>query len=219
MVYWKIFGQYTTYTEMSLWTRQWFHSKADPHWSNTCQWNLWNVASRYECWLMLTLAMSLVLRSTLGYGWLGTIVVKTLHQPIEHRYSTLLHLFSSIDLLLDLLGVGLYGCGTLRSNRKGFPNDLLLKKRLGEREYKVRQHKQLTVSLWQANDPVVISTNSDRTQPETVQQKARDGTSSTFCCTKSISFYNTFMEGVDHSDQLRQYYAVWMKGRKYYKYI
>ena len=147
--------------------------------------------------------------------------MKTLRQPIEHRYSTLWHLFfSSIDHLLDLLGVSLYGCSTLCSNCKGFPNDPLLKKRLGERgEYKVRQHRELTVSLWQANDPVVISTNSDRTQPATVQQKARDGTSSTFCCPKSIFFYNKFMEGVDHSDQLWQYYAIWMKGRKYYKYI
>ena len=34
------------------------------------------------------------------------------------------------------------------------------KKGLGERgEYKVRQHKQLTVSLWQDNRPVMISTN------------------------------------------------------------
>ena len=27
------------------------------------------------------------------------------------------------------------------------------------------------------------------------------------------------MGGVDRNDQLRQYYAIWMKGRKYYKYI
>ena len=131
--------------------------------------------------------------------------------------------FSSVDLFLDLLRVGLYGCGTLRSNRKGFPKELkpLLKKGLGERgEYKVRQHKQLTVSLWQDNRPVVtISTNSDPTQQTTVQRKARDGTSSTFCCPESISLYNKFMGGVDRNDQLRQYYAIRMKGRKYYKYI
>ena len=53
--------------------------------------------------------------------------------------------FSSVDLLLDLLKLGLYGCGTLRSNRKGFPEDLkpLLKKELERGEYKAKQHKQL----------------------------------------------------------------------------
>ena len=128
-----------------------------------------------------------------------------------------------MDLLLDLLRVGLYGCGTLRSNRKGFPPDLkpLLKKGPGERgDYRVRQHKHLTVALWQDNRPVVvISTNSDPTQPTTVQRKARDGTSSSIRCPASISSYNKFMGGVDLNDQLRQYYSIRMKGRKYYKYI
>ena len=131
--------------------------------------------------------------------------------------------FSSVDLILDLLKVGLYGCGTLRSNRKCFPEDLkpLLKKGLGEHgEYKVRQHKQLTVSLWQDNRPVVvISTNLNPTQSTTVQRKARDGTSKTVCCPQSISSYNKFMGGVDHNDQLRQYYGIRIKGRKYYKYL
>ena len=117
-----------------------------------------------------------------------------------------------MDLLLDLLRVGLYGCGTLRSNHKGFPPDLkpLVKKGPGERgDYRVRQHKHLTVALWQDNRPVVISTNSDPTQPTTVQRKARDG------CPASISSYNKFMGGVDLNDQLRQYYSIRMKGRKY----
>jgi len=128
-----------------------------------------------------------------------------------------------VDLLLDLLRVGLYGCGTLRSNRKGFPPDLkpLVKKGPGEQgDYRVRQHKHLTVALWQDNRPVVvISTNSDPTQPTTVQQKARDGTSSSIRCPASISSYNKFMGGVDLNDQLQQYYSIRMKGRKYCKYI
>ena len=136
--------------------------------------------------------------------------------------STLTTFFSSVNLLLDLLKVGLYGCGTLRSNHKGFPEDLKpLLKGLGERgEYKVRQHEQLTLSLWQDNRPVVvISTNSNPTQSTTVQRKARDGTSRTVCCPQSISSYNKFMGGVDRNDQLRQYYGIRIKGRKYYKYL
>ena len=84
----------------------------------------------------------------------------------------------------------MYSCGTLRSNRKGFPSDLkpYLKKGLNERgESKVRQHENITVSLWQDNRPVVvISTNSDPTETTTVQRKVRDGTTSRVSCPQSI---------------------------------
>ena len=117
----------------------------------------------------------------------------------------------------------MYSCGTLRSNRKGFPSDLkpYLKKGLNERgESKVRQHENIIVSLWQDNRPVVvISTNSDPTETTTVQRKVRDGTTSRVSCPQSIYLYNKFMGGVDHNDQLRQYYSLRLKGRKYYKYI
>ena len=86
---------------------------------------------------------------------LGASVIHTLSRPLQHRYMYMNvhfmepylrnphryhHLyfdnfFSSIDLLLDLLKVGLYGCGTLRSNRCGCPTDLkpYVKKGLKER--------------------------------------------------------------------------------------
>jgi hypothetical protein len=54
---------------------------------------------------------------------LGSSVVKTLTQPYYNTYRHLYfdNFFSSIQLLLDLLKSGLYGCGTTRTNRKGFP--------------------------------------------------------------------------------------------------
>ena len=137
--------------------------------------------------------------------------------------STSITFFPSVDLLIDHLRVGVYGCGTLRSNCKGFPQDLkpLLKKGLSERgEYRVRQHENITVSVWQDNRPVVvISTNSDPTVTTTVQWKMRDGTSRSVSCPQSILLYNKFMGGVDCNDQLWQYYSLRLKGRKYYKYI
>ena len=38
-------------------------------------------------------------------------------------------------------------------------------------------------------------------------------------CPQSISLYNEHMGGVDQNDQLRGYYHVRLKCRKYYKYI
>ena len=53
----------------------------------------------------------------------------------------------------------------------------------------------------------------------TVQRKTRDGTRNTIDCPQSVYLYIKYMGGVDHNDQLRQYYNVRLKGRKYYKYI
>ena len=91
--------------------------------------------------------------------------------------------FSGVDLLIELRRRGLYGCGTLRCNRKGVPADLkpIAKKGLRERgESMTRQCDELTVSVWQDNRPVtVIATNSDPTEPMTVNRKLRDGTAIT----------------------------------------
>ena len=156
---------------------------------------------------------------------LGSKVVKTL---CEDLYGTNRHVyfdnyFSSVDLLLDLLRNGLYGCGTLRSIRKGFPSQLKepLKKGLKERgESKTCQMKILTVSVWQDNKTVsVIATNSDPTTPQTVTRKHKDGTAHSYPCPCAIKDYNIHMGGVDNNDQLRGYNHVRLKCHKYYKYI
>ena len=139
--------------------------------------------------------------------------------------------FSSVKLFLDLAREGTYGCGTLRSNRIGFPADLKPHlKGLKERgEYKVRQCKsaigdgwqrnrkqsnRLSISLWQDNRPVlVISTNCDPTESTIVTRKAKNGTSQLVPCPTSVYLYNKYMGCVDRNDQLRT------KGRKFYKYI
>jgi hypothetical protein len=68
---------------------------------------------------------------------LGAKVVKTLTEDLKdlHRHLFFDNYFSSVNLLLDLHRDGLYGCGTLRANRKGFPPQLkpLVKKGFKER--------------------------------------------------------------------------------------
>lgn len=76
------------------------------------------------------------------------------------------------------------------------------------------------ISVWQDNRPVVvIATNSDPTETTTVARKGRDGSTSNVVCPQSVYLYNKYMGGVDRSDQLRQYYGIRQKGRKYYRYI
>ena len=104
-----------------------------------------------------------------GDTGLGAKVVRNLTRDLtgSNRHLFFDNFSSSVDLL-NLFRDGLYGCGTLRANRKGFPPELkpLLKKGLKERgDSKTCQHKNLTVSVWQDNKPVtVIATDSDPTK-------------------------------------------------------
>ena len=152
---------------------------------------------------------------------LGSKVVKhstkELYNIYQHVYYD--NFFASIDLALDLHRAGLNSCATLRTNRRGFPEELKgpAKKGLKERgESKMVQNGHLTVTVWQDNRPVVlIATNSDPTKKETVKRKKRDGTIATYNCPSSLSLYNRYMGGVDCNDQLRGYYNVRLKCRKY----
>jgi hypothetical protein len=156
---------------------------------------------------------------------LGANVVKTLTKPYINTYRHIYidNFFTSIGLLIDLLKCGLYACGTVRTNRKGFPGQLktLAKKGLGERgRSQTFQHECLSATVWQDNKPVpVVATNSDPTISTEVLRKNKDGSRVAVTCPQSMKLYNQFMGGVDHNDQLRGYYNVRLKCRKFYKYI
>ena len=57
---------------------------------------------------------------------LGSRVVKDLTRPLQHKFHYVYcdNFFTSVQLLEDLEEVGLYTCGTARSDRTGFPPDL-----------------------------------------------------------------------------------------------
>jgi hypothetical protein len=129
-----------------------------------------------------------------------------------------------VKLLIDLAKDGIYACGTLRSNRSGFPEALKqhLKKGLKRRgDYLVRQCvsakginwecnrkrcNRISVSLWQDNRPVtIVATNCDPNESTNVQRRLKNGTRELFPCPLAVALYNKYMGGVDHNDQLRGY--------------
>ena len=168
---------------------------------------------------------------------LGSKVVKKLCSNIENRYHHVYfdNFFASVCLLIDLLKVGTYACGTLRSNRVGFPQCLkpFVKKGLPSRgDHRSCQMKKaegvsapssassIAVSLWLDNKAVVVvSSNCDPSATTQVSRRQRDGSAMSVDCPLSVSLYNKFMGGVDLNDQLRGYYNVRLKGRKFYKYL
>ena len=153
---------------------------------------------------------------------LGANVVKTLMAPYRNTYRHIYsdNFFASIELLIDILKLGLYGCGTVRTNRKGFPDELktLAKEGLGERgKSKKFQHDNVTATVWQNNKLVPVkATNGDPTVRTEVHRKNKDGSRAVVPCPESVI---NIWGGVDRNDQLRGYYNVCLKCRKFYKYI
>ena len=86
--------------------------------------------------------------------------------------------FSGVDLFADLQTEGIYACGTLRSNRLHFPDNMksVAKKGLKNRGDSITQQAGKLVTVWQDNKPVsVLSTNAQATPQHTVQRPQKDG--------------------------------------------
>ena len=75
---------------------------------------------------------------------------------------------------------------------------------------KTAQHKDcnITISLRQDSHPVVI-----------LPSRKKDDSREIYKCPLSISLYNRFMGGVDHTNQIRGYYHTPIKCCECYKYI
>ena len=138
--------------------------------------------------------------------------------------------FSSVSLLTTLLQKGLYACGTARQNYCGFPTVLKLngkgKKELENHGLIERGDSQIVqmggvmALLWRDNKVVtLLSSNAQPQQHSTVQRREYTGNRTDVHCPLAMDLYNRYMGGVDKNDQLRQYYHVRLKSRKFYRYI
>ena len=84
----------------------------------------------------------------------------------------------------------------------------------------VRQKGNLVANIWQDKKLVsIMSTNCQPTGPTTVRRKQKDGQVQSVPCPPNVVAYNKFMGGVDRCDQLRGYYRLRMKSKKFYKYV
>ena len=84
----------------------------------------------------------------------------------------------------------------------------------------VLQSGQLSVAAWLDNKVVmVMATNVQPDEQGPVRRVQRDATSVEVRAPTSVIAYNKWMGGVDRGDQLRQYYHLRLKSRKFYKYI
>ena len=64
-----------------------------------------------------------------------------------------------------------------------------------------------------------ISTQCDVTGDETARRKQKDGTYIEVPTIPVVMLYNKYMGGVDHSDQMRQYYETSRRAKKWWRYL
>lgn len=134
------------------------------------------------------------------------------------------NLFTSIPLACDLLRDKTYLCGTIHSNRHGFPSMLSPTradvKALRKGELKFCRRGNLVASVWKDTKLVCfLSTQLNPVGVDVVNRKRRDGTIIQVPTVPVAVDYNKIMGGVDQSDQQRQYYAVGRKSRKWWRYL
>ena len=148
------------------------------------------------------------------------VVLQLLSNYEGHNYAVFCDNFFSSPVLFDhLMQRGIYACGTVRQDHRGFPGELVgLRMQRGEFHY--RRRDNLVATVWQ--DKRQVSMLSTFTKPDvttSVTRRQRDGSHISISIPEAVSVYNSNMAGVDRGDQLRKYYSVRLKCRKYYKYI
>lgn len=131
---------------------------------------------------------------------------------------------STVKLAEDLLEDQIYSCATTRANRKDFPKDLAANnphvKRLKQGEALFRRKNNVIATTWKDKKLVhFISTESNPVGNESVNRKQRDGTIVQVPTVPVVKTYNKSMGGVDLHDQLRGYYALGTKSRKWWRYL
>ena len=126
--------------------------------------------------------------------------------------------YSSPTLFEDLYEHGIYASGTVRTNKKHFPSDLV-DASVEKGSSKFKHHGVLTAGKWVDKRDVCFLSTLHRDEMETVERHGSGGSREKISKPKIVTDYNQFMSGVDIADQLMVYYACGRKSMKWYKRV
>ena len=129
--------------------------------------------------------------------------------------------FTGIPLFNDLLAKGIYACGTVRSNRRGLPLEILPKNvRLEKHQYKVAQFNNIACTTWQDTKPVMfLSTFHHPGEIGAVKRRSGRAVQQEIAVPKMVSNYQENMKGVDLCDQMVGYYLLNHRSKKWWRRI
>ena len=148
-------------------------------------------------------------------GQTGTIVLKLMEDFLEKVYIVFAdNYYNYVKLTNFMSKKQTYICGTLWSDRKGNPKEVVSKKlQKGENEWKCR--KTVVVSKWKEKRDVLTISNKHKLEFFPVQNK-RDEVRMKL---NVVRDYNKGMSGKEWSDQMLPYYQGLWKTVRWYKKI
>ncbi|CAG5006623.1 unnamed protein product [Parnassius apollo] len=125
--------------------------------------------------------------------------------------------FSSVALLQKLKTENTYACGTIRSNRKGLPGNMLADSQM-KRGDSDHRFSNLDIGCWKWKDNKVVHlvSNFHGNETATVSRKEKNGSKSTITYPVAVKGYNSYMGGVDTADRLRTLYCIDRKSPKWW---
>lgn len=154
----------------------------------------------------------------IGYGLGEKVVLELTEQNWgEGKVVYFDNFFSSVALLEKLKTENTYACGTIRSNRKGLPGNMLADSQM-KRGDSDHRFSNLDIGYWKWKDNKVVHlvSNFHGNNEATVSRKEKNGSRSTITCPVAVKDYNTYMGGVDTADRLRALYCIDRKSPKWW---
>ncbi|KAL8598379.1 hypothetical protein ACOMHN_032656 [Nucella lapillus] len=154
---------------------------------------------------------------------LGQRVVETLVQPYYRQYHHVYfdNYFTSVPLVENLLRNETYSCGTIRTNRKGLPQEIKTVKFRQSGQMMKKQKGGMHVVAWceKKRKVCVLSTANNIDNTEITRPGKRGQPAQTYPKPVAIQQYTDHFNAVDKNDQMRSYYGIANKARKFWKYI
>jgi hypothetical protein len=148
---------------------------------------------------------------------LGERIVLKLTKPYwkQSRVIFFDNYFTSIILLERLKTEQKLACGTIRSNRKEMPLNLMKESAIARGDYDYRFSTfGIGVFKWRDNKTVHFASNYHGNEITSVLRTMKDGSKLTIKCPSVVKDYNNFMGGVDLADRYRLLYNVDRKSNK-----
>lgn len=129
--------------------------------------------------------------------------------------------YTSPILCKDLIDKKIYLTGTVRKNRKEFPEDLAKKSKSAPGDHTFCFHEHITAVRWFDNKDVFVMSTICSDELTTVKRRRKEGGIARVdvSCPQMIADYNKHMGGVDLADQSMCYYSVGRKNMKWWRKI